>query len=93
MTGRDVLKTNGVWQIGNGQRIIVFQDSWVPGLRGHKLQPNGDAEQDEAKVDQLIMPGTRRWNLDKIRLTITEEERDAIKAIYLRREPGEDKLV
>lgn len=44
-------------------------------------------------MDQLISHGTRRWHLDRIRFIFTEEEGGAISAIYVRREPGDDKLV
>lgn len=32
--GRDVLDSHGIWQVGNGRRIRVFNDAWVPGMSG-----------------------------------------------------------
>lgn len=80
--------------MGSGKNIRVFQDAWVLGIRGHRLQQTrGMAEQEELKVGQLIGLSDRKWVLDRIRPITMEEEREAIKSIYLRKALREDKLI
>lgn len=38
LTVRDVVRTNGVRHVRNGKRVRIFQDAWVPRLRGYKLR-------------------------------------------------------
>lgn len=94
MTGRDVLKQEGVWQVSMGERISAFNDAWIPGLPNHRFRTEGrTGEEDNLKVNQLIEPGRRRWNMERIRRNTTEAERSTIAVIHISQSSGEDKLV
>ncbi|XP_025693017.1 uncharacterized protein [Arachis hypogaea] len=61
LEGRDFLRRNGRWSIGNGAEVDVWQDNWVTGLG--KLERNGDGG--IRKVSELIREG-EGWDRKKI---------------------------
>jgi hypothetical protein len=64
--GRDLLKEGLVWRIGNGQKIKVWEDNWIP--RSGLMRPLG-AKPNTAPVsmasDLLLVDG-QGWNVAKV---------------------------
>lgn len=53
--GRDVLKTNEVWQVGDGRSINALTYAWIPGISGNRVRRGEQLEEDaNFKVAQLI---------------------------------------
>lgn len=75
--GRDVLGEHRVWKVGNGRRIRVFCNAWIPGLPGCHLQRNGDENMEETHIQEVTL----------------EIERQAIQSIYLSNLPAKDRMV
>lgn len=94
LIGRDVLKKNGICQVGYGSKIKDLQDAWITGIKGHRLRLEGRAtESENIRVAQLIEPNGMRWELSQLQHITTKEERQAIRSIHLSRKPREDMLV
>lgn len=94
LTRRDVLQKYGIWKVGNGKKIKVFHDAWVPGIQGHSLRETGEEdEQENIYLEKLITPTDRRWELNQISLTTKDEEIKSIKCIYLSKQTRDDRLV
>ena len=77
MQGRDFLKSNGRWVVGNGQSIRIWEDRWIP---SYDLMPN-NAQNTEERVYSLIDQNNNSWNLSKIREVLPEQA--AIQAIQV----------
>lgn len=61
LEGRDVMLQGAVWQINCGECIKVWEDSWIPGLDGHKLNGRGR----KAINRDLCVENLHLWRQDK----------------------------
>jgi hypothetical protein len=56
-----VLNKGGLWTVGNGETINIWQDNWLPRQNGHKVWSNqGNANQ--TWVKDLFVPNTKIWD-------------------------------
>jgi hypothetical protein len=56
-------KRGYVWRVGNGEKINICQDSWIPSSPNRKiLIPRGAAVY--TKVSDLVDPVTKQWDID-----------------------------
>ena len=64
LVGRDVIQRGARWRVGDGKKIRIWQDNWLPRKHHpHALScPLTDFEC--ATVDILINPRSRQWNGD-----------------------------
>ncbi|KAA3483062.1 reverse transcriptase [Gossypium australe] len=70
------------WRIGDGQKVAIWNDKWVPGneaLNGQNSSINFNLE----KVADLFEPNTRKWNEDLILNTFTVRDTERILCIPL----------
>ncbi|KAL0900317.1 hypothetical protein Bca101_084278 [Brassica carinata] len=76
LIGRDLLKTNIGWAIGNGESVSVWSDNWLS--VSEQVRPMGPVPEDqlELRVKDLFLPNSCDWDREKIqRLMPFEEER------------------
>lgn len=60
LMGRDVIKRDKLWQIGDRASIKVFRDPWIHTTHDHRAQPNSSHEDQNNKVvGDLIEVQTR----------------------------------
>ena len=66
LVGRDVIQRGARWRVGDGKKIRIWQDNWLPRKHHpHALScPLTDFEC--ATVDILINPRSRQWNGDMV---------------------------
>lgn len=78
MVGRDVLKREGLWTIGTGDRIRVFSDPWLSSKPGFRVDGHfqGDPTQ-EPRVSNLIN-SVGGWDTATVRQWVTPEDADII---------------
>lgn len=94
LTGREAMMQGAVWQINCGKGIKVWQDVWIPGLKGQKLSlERGVGVNRELEVEDLINWEHRCWDLAALHISITIKEKKAIEGIYIPELKGHDKLV
>lgn len=81
MQGNTLLADGLKWVVGNGQRINIWQDKWLPSNppRAPKRQEN--VRTSLKLVKDLFIPGTTRWNEELIDKVIALEDRNLIKVI------------
>lgn len=93
LVGREILKSQGIWRIGNGSSIQVFNDLWIcTKPRFGTTNIHGDVENSAACVNSLIDPN-KQWDKDRVWLVMTCSNAKYILRIPIpiREEP--DKLV
>lgn len=66
------------WVIGNGEKVRVWWDNWLPG--DNVLPPSGPGTEIHPMlmVKDLFVSGTREWDVAKIRSLIREEDADKV---------------
>lgn len=62
LIGRDLIKRNSGWLIGNGESIHVWDDPWLSTTVGEPT-----ASSASLKVSDLMLQGTTEWDIEKIR--------------------------
>ncbi|KAJ1392784.1 Ribonuclease H-like superfamily [Sesbania bispinosa] len=62
LQGRQLLKDAGLWQIGDGKRISIAEDRWLPNgfLNPIPIQSNGE------KIASLLIEGGTKWDIQKL---------------------------
>jgi ribonuclease HI len=74
--GRDVLYKGMIKRIGPGN-VNVWNDSWIPGVSSFRpvvRLPTADVE----RVHELFVPGTRVWDVEKVKRNFIGLEADAV---------------
>jgi hypothetical protein len=72
-----VLRKGGLWNIGNGGSISIWNDCWLPRQQGHKVwTPKGDSTYQWVK--ELMIPETRWWNRQLVNNTFLPFEAEQI---------------
>ena len=83
MKGRDLIRSGLKWRIGNGSRVRIFLDAWLPGSRqGRVLSPVSESHENSL-VSSLINQVDRSWKVAEIDSMFIPEEVAIIKAIPL----------
>jgi hypothetical protein len=80
MFGRELLKEGLIWKIGDGEKIKVWDQNWIPimGLKrplGHKPDTN------VSMVKELLLPDGQGWNVDKLEELFFKSDVDDIRKI------------
>lgn len=86
---KKLLHEGMVWKVEEGQRITIWQDAWVLGLKNNKIQESVRNHNVDKVVD-LIDPILRQWKERIITSTFVSGEIEAILNIPLARYPRED---
>ncbi|XP_075638417.1 uncharacterized protein LOC142610490 [Castanea sativa] len=92
LIGRDVIQRGARWRVGDGKKIKIWQDHWLPKKHPPQVFSYPVAEFESAKVDILIDSSRRQWNEEMIDGLFKAKEAELIKSIPLSREASEDIL-
>jgi hypothetical protein len=91
---REVLKKRACYAVGNGHKVRVWEDLWIPWLENFKPRPkNNLVEQQSLVVSQLIDGERGCWDLAKLKELFDEESCYAILAIPLSLRNIQDKMM
>jgi hypothetical protein len=61
IAGLATFKRGYVWRVGNGKRIYIWQDPWIPSSPDRRITtPRGSTVY--TKVSELIDPVTEQWD-------------------------------
>ncbi|XP_071683392.1 uncharacterized protein [Lolium perenne] len=88
MHGLELLKKGAIWRIGNGAKVRIWRDNWVP--RGNmKISANVNNSR-LRRVSQLINNHDHTWKEDVIRDIFMPHDADAVLRIRLPSYDDED---
>jgi hypothetical protein len=89
--GRDLLKEGLVWRVGDGKKIDVWADNWIP--RAGRMKPLGHKPGMEiSKVEEVLLDGGQGWNESRLREVFFDGDVDDILKIPVGRAGTEDYL-
>ena len=92
LSGRDFLKKNLLWDLGDGTSINIWSDPWVPNVKFPSKPLNcNDYIVKEGRISDLIVAG--QWNLNLIRHHLPQNILDQISQISIPHISLPDKLV
>ncbi|MCH91094.1 putative ribonuclease H protein, partial [Trifolium medium] len=66
LQARWILKKGCFWTIGNGDRVNIWEDNWLPHQNGFKVWSKNQGNLDSNLVKDLIDPTTQQWNQNLI---------------------------
>ena len=80
MQGLEVLKEGVIWRIGNGQRVGIWSDPWLPrGVTRKPITPRGSTLLQS--VHELIDPISEQWDEQLLAQSFWDEDVSLIKAL------------
>ncbi|KAJ8898827.1 hypothetical protein K2173_007252 [Erythroxylum novogranatense] len=91
-SAKALLATGLQWKVGNGQKISIWNDGWLP-MPGNNHITKTDASISASFVADLFIPNERKWNIEKISNLFDPEEATRILSIPLAADEHEDELV
>ena len=65
--GLEVVKRGSRWRVGNGERILIWEDKWLPTPTTCKVISHPKSFNDYPRVSVLIDRDTRMWKGDVVR--------------------------
>lgn len=88
--GLEALKEGLIWRVGDGTRINIWSDPWIPNkVTRRPITPRGRTVLN--KVSDLISPVTGTWDEELIREVFWPEDVQSILAIPIK--PGFEDMV
>ncbi|KAH1065086.1 hypothetical protein J1N35_030073 [Gossypium stocksii] len=81
---RDLIVEGVLWRIGNGTRVNIWNDPWIPGKTDNRLAFT-DFIPHLSSVNQLIDSSTNTWNKELISSFVDEDQLKRILAIPINR--------
>lgn len=82
-----------VWRVGNGEKISIWGDRWIPTPPSNKVQSPISILPADARVSDLIDQDTRWWNYTSINSIFNQTEAATISNLVLSPLRNEDRLV
>ena len=93
MAAQHVVKEGLRWRVGNGERIQVWEDKWLPLSSTYKVVPPNMFLHVDTRVSELIDSSSSSWKSSVIDVLFLSHEAETIKSIPLSSRLPEDKLI
>lgn len=92
LEGRELLKEDLFWKVGNGDSIRVFKDKWIPTGEEFRLKERQlEGEVENMMVKELITEGS--WEFHGVGEHLNEEDKEQIRKIKLPGQQTADKPI
>lgn len=90
---RPLLGEGLMWMVGNGEKIKIWEDRWIPTHSSHKIQDPVRLLSREAKVAEIINENINWWNITLIEQIFPQETVEKICSLSICPRSQEDRLV
>ena len=82
MQGVNTLKHGYIWRVGDGEKINIWMDAWIPNAPSRMIiTPRGN--QLLSKVSDLIDPATGHWDVPLVEQTFWPIDVERVLALPL----------
>jgi hypothetical protein len=89
----DLLREGLIWRVGNGCKIRIWKDRWIPNPSTYKIISPPILLDSEETVSSLVDAQSKWWNISLLDSLFTEDEVQKIKEIPLSCTNQEDTLI
>ena len=89
----DLLKYGLIWHVGNGAKIRIWKDKWIPRPSTYKVQSIPRVLHSDATVSDLIDGDTQWWNKTMLENLFSSEEVHLIQSLLVSHSNGEDRRI
>jgi hypothetical protein len=93
VSAKDMLEVGARWSVGNGAKIRIWQDRWIPNQSDFKVWSPVNILSEDALVETLIDSDTKQWKRDLIHSCFNQTEAKQILSIPLSHRIPVDKLM
>ena len=93
MAARETVERGSRWCIGNGRKVKIWHDRWIPTPDNFKVISPKGSDEELVKVAQLIDGDTGMWKADLIKKHFMPHEADIILGVPLSPRMPEDSLI
>jgi hypothetical protein len=88
-----LLKAGLIWRVGNGARIRIWKDKWLPRPTTYMIHSSPIGLHPETTVSALIKEDTRWWDLTALNYMFSKEEVSIIQSIPVSMSNKEDRCI
>ena len=81
MATKEVIVKGSRWNIGNGQRVNIWDDQWIPRPESFKVFSPRQPQHEAMHVSDLIDVDRRSWGITKVRSTFLPHEVEVVLGI------------
>ena len=93
MAAQALVRRGVRWQVGDGERIQVWKDKWLPNPSTYKVVSSENLGPRVTWVRDIIDGDRMEWRADLIRQTFMPQDVDAILSIPLSANRARDRLI
>ncbi|CAL5418073.1 unnamed protein product [Camellia sinensis] len=93
LKGRELIQAGIRWQVQSGQQIRLWEDPWIPSLKGFKLLSAKPPTCDVLTVADVIDQVHKSWHLDPLLHCLSPAEVAAISVIPIAMEGRDDSVI
>lgn len=90
---KSLLEEGIIWRVGNGSKIKIWEDKWIPSTFSHRIQDPVRVLNREAKVADIINLDTNWWNIPLIEHFFPSGTMEKICSLAISPRTQEDKQV
>lgn len=90
---KDLVKFGSRWRIGNGEKVKIWGDKWLPTLSTFRVSSPRLFLDPDSRVGELITAEETSWNSEAISAPFMPHEAEVIRSIPLSIRLPEDKLI
>jgi ribonuclease HI len=92
-SAKEVINLGSRWRIGNGEKVKIFKDKWLPNQVGFKVWSRCDELNEDVLVSTLIDPDTKQWKRDLLSHLFYPHEAKQILSIPISQRLPSDKII
>ncbi|KAK2404541.1 hypothetical protein QL285_053869 [Trifolium repens] len=92
-SAKEVINLGSRWRIGNGEKVKIFKDKWLPNQVGFKVWSRCDELNEDVLVSTLIDPDTKQWKRDLLSHLFYLHEAKQILSIPISQRLPSDKII
>ena len=93
MVAKDIIVKNSTWTIGNGKRVHIWEDRWLPTSESFIVVSSRGSHTEVEMVPSLINMERRGWNVAIVKNIFLPDEVDVILGIPISSRLPDDSLI
>ena len=93
MAAKDLIVRGSRWVIGNGERVHIWEDRWIPSLDSFKVVSPRGLSTNVMLVSSLTNRETRYWDVNLVRNTFLPHKVEIVLGIPISLRLPDDSLV